>query len=315
MITITGDLGSGKSTAGKLLAKHFSTEFISTGQIQRKLADKLGMSILDLNISAEKTKSLDTDLDAYIRTLSSSPLHTIIDSRLAWHFIPESFKVYLSVDPNISAHRVLSDTSRNSESYTSVDNAKELILERRKCETERFKSLYNVECEDLSNYDLVIDTSFQSPDTVFASICAAYTNWTNHLSYAKMLFSPQRLFPTHDVRQLASERAKEIYTEISVNGFNFAYPIEALYVDKQLYIFDGHKRLSAVLLSDPSILVPVQILAKEDEIIFSSLTAKEYVKAESSMSLVYDWEDCHSFTFQSYPDILNRGLLLPGKIK
>lgn len=50
IITISGDIGSGKSTTGKLLAKKLDYKYLSTGAIQRQIAEEMGMTTLELNI-------------------------------------------------------------------------------------------------------------------------------------------------------------------------------------------------------------------------------------------------------------------------
>ena len=49
-ITITGKLGSGKSTVCKLIAEKHGYEIFSTGAIQREVAKELGITPLELNI-------------------------------------------------------------------------------------------------------------------------------------------------------------------------------------------------------------------------------------------------------------------------
>ena len=78
---------------------------------------------------------------------------------MAWFFIPDSFKIYLKVESRIAANRVYKDQIRVSEKYKDIDAAEELILRRKDIENERFKKLYKVSCNDLVNYDFVIDTS------------------------------------------------------------------------------------------------------------------------------------------------------------
>ena len=57
-ISITGDLGSGKTTVAKLLCAKLGYSYFSTGAIQRELAQKLGVDTLSLNKISRST-SLD----------------------------------------------------------------------------------------------------------------------------------------------------------------------------------------------------------------------------------------------------------------
>ena len=48
-ITITGRLGSGKSTVAKLIVENHGYTYYSTGNIMRELAAEAGISILEYN--------------------------------------------------------------------------------------------------------------------------------------------------------------------------------------------------------------------------------------------------------------------------
>ena len=52
-ISLTGDLGSGKSTIAEVLSKEFNAEIISGGHVQRVLASQMGLTIEQFNIFME----------------------------------------------------------------------------------------------------------------------------------------------------------------------------------------------------------------------------------------------------------------------
>jgi cytidylate kinase len=51
------------------------------------------------------------------------------------------------------------------------------IAERKKSENKRYKELYGADCSDLNQYDLVVDTSFITPEQVAEVILDAYRQW------------------------------------------------------------------------------------------------------------------------------------------
>ena len=53
MITISGMLGSGKSTVAKILAQKLDYGYYSTGNAQREIAQKRGLTTLELNQLAD----------------------------------------------------------------------------------------------------------------------------------------------------------------------------------------------------------------------------------------------------------------------
>ncbi|PIN81309.1 cytidylate kinase, partial [Candidatus Woesearchaeota archaeon CG10_big_fil_rev_8_21_14_0_10_32_9] len=64
-ITISGNLGSGKSTVAKMLAKDLGYSHYSTGDFMRKMAEERGITLLELGKIAENDSSIDYELDDY----------------------------------------------------------------------------------------------------------------------------------------------------------------------------------------------------------------------------------------------------------
>jgi cytidylate kinase len=172
-ITLTGDLGSGKSVVSSRLCAATGYEYLSTGRIQRQLAAELGIDTLEMNRRADTDPTIDQRIDGVFLSLNSDPRGYVVDSRLAWFFIHTSFKVYLQVDTFVAAGRILSDPSRNSEQYTSVEEAVEKIRARKASENARFLAKYGADCANLHNFDVVIDTTHRTPDEVSALIFKA----------------------------------------------------------------------------------------------------------------------------------------------
>lgn len=173
-ITLTGDLGSGKSAVSKLLCAATGYEYISTGRIQRSLAQEMGLDTLEMNRRADIDPSIDQRIDGIFVSLGADPKGYIVDSRMAWFFLPHSFKVYLQTDLRVAAARILHDPARsNSEQYASVEEAMEKISARKQSENARFLLKYGADSTRLHNFDLVIDTSRRSPQQVATLILRA----------------------------------------------------------------------------------------------------------------------------------------------
>lgn len=180
-ITINGHLGSGKSTVCALLQEKYGFSVFSTGSIQREFANSLNISTLELN-----KKSLDDlSFDRYIdnATVEYAKVHcgenVIFDSRLAWHFVPMSFKVRLTIDPKIAATRVFNHRQSEEERYSSVKEAMVQLSERQNAETERYKSIYGIDINDVNCYDYIVDTSNLTPHEVAELILDNYKQFIN----------------------------------------------------------------------------------------------------------------------------------------
>jgi len=176
IISITGDLGSGKSTVSKLLCEQLNYDHIYTGKIQRAIAQKYNMTTLELNKYAETHPEIDEEIDATFKLLNDST-DLIVDSRLAWFFIPKSFKVFLKTDVIVAANRIVNDNQRENEGYSSKEEAVVKIIARKTSEHKRYMDFYGIDCNDLSQFNLIIDTSFISPEKVADRILATYNAW------------------------------------------------------------------------------------------------------------------------------------------
>ena len=89
------------------------------------LANRMHIATLAKGKELEKQSEIDDRIDSYTIELNSSDKDYIVDSRLAWHFIPTSFKIYLSCDIRVAAIRISLDDSRSSESQ--IDNIETLL--------------------------------------------------------------------------------------------------------------------------------------------------------------------------------------------
>jgi cytidylate kinase len=176
-MSITGDIGSGKSAVTRLLHGLTGFPVYSTGALQRRIAARHGMTTLELNRYAETHPEIDDEIDSESIRLGRTDESFIIDSRIAWHFIPHSFKVYLAVDLDVAARRILGDGERSREFYTDLETAKREIANRRRSEVERFRSIYGIDLSDLDNYDLVVDTSETSQEEIAEVVLRAFRRW------------------------------------------------------------------------------------------------------------------------------------------
>jgi len=98
IVTIAGKPGSGKSTVAKLLAKKLKFKVFSAGDLRGQIAIKHGMTIDQLNEVGKKERWTDEECDKLLAKMGKEQDNIIFDSRLAWHFVPNSLKIFLDVD-------------------------------------------------------------------------------------------------------------------------------------------------------------------------------------------------------------------------
>ncbi len=181
IITIAGVPGSGKSSTADNVAKALGYTRFSSGDFMRKIALDRGISLNELSAHAETDETIDVSIDNEVRSAGTGE-KLVIDSRLAFHWIPNSFKVFLDLPLEISKERILSNLKHNklrqqSEGVADIDGVYQKITERLESERKRFKELYNIDHTEKSNFDLVVDTNKNNLEEVVEIILVEYKKW------------------------------------------------------------------------------------------------------------------------------------------
>lgn len=182
IITIAGKPGSGKSTASKAIAEQLGYEHFSSGDLFRAIGRERGIDVTQTNQAAEDDKEIDRLVDDRLAKIGETQDQVAIDSRLAWHWIPQSFKVYLDLDLEVAARRILANIDPVRKEHEHIpDDPKEYadaLQHRLDLEAKRYKEKYDVNPYDTSNYDLVVDTEANNPARVAEIILTAYEKWS-----------------------------------------------------------------------------------------------------------------------------------------
>ena len=168
-ITLTGNLGSGKSTISKLLEEQYGYEIFSTGKVIRRIAAEHNVDVLEMNKMMETDHQYDHMIDDTTARISreNPDKNILFDSRLAWNFVEKSFKVFLSASVDVAAKRVMYDAKRGEvEVYTSLEEAKQKLKERMITEDRRYRDIYGIEYLNYSNYNLILDSTDCSPEVL-----------------------------------------------------------------------------------------------------------------------------------------------------
>ncbi len=181
IITICGGLGSGKSSTAKNVANILGYKHFSSGDFFRQVGLELGLSVTETNIRAETDPKIDEMTDQKLRDLNNEN-KIVVDSRTAYHWIPNSFKVYLELSPEIAKERILNSIKENKlrEQSEQVKNSEEVLnkmTERFQSEQKRYWDLYKIDNTNMSQFDLVIDTNKNNLNEVVEIIVSEYQKW------------------------------------------------------------------------------------------------------------------------------------------
>lgn len=175
IISLSGALGSGKSTIAQMLADKLSWPRYYIGGLRRQAAQKRGLTLAEYNHLGEVDPETDQEVDGYQKELGEKEDNFIIEGRTSWYFIPQSLKLYLDVKPEEGAKRIFASLKgKNDRNEDKNLDSWQAVLEsnRRRVESDRkrYQKYYQIDVYDPKNYDFYLDTTNLTPTEVFEAI-------------------------------------------------------------------------------------------------------------------------------------------------
>ena len=284
IIVMSGDIGSGKSSVATELKQLTGFEIIGTGTIQRAIASRRGLTTLELNEISQTDRSIDDEIDAYVIETGKNQDRLIMDSRLAWHFIPSAFKVFLAVDPVVGAKRVF-NASRDDENNESLEITLKNNLKRQTIEAQRFNQLYNINFRKYGNYDLIIDTSYATPLAIAQKINDCFNAWLKHQHFSSLWITPRKLLPT-----------------LAANAVNDDIDALSVFINNDfIYIQQGHQLVIKSHMAGND-LIPAKIITEEPNDVLTEGLSVIQAAQEVSLATLKNWEDTLGFKYTRYPE-------------
>ncbi len=159
VLAISGLHGSGKSTYARAMAEAFGLRLVSAGQFFRRIAKERGITLEQLTEEASKDPRIDRLIDDMTKQEAEKG-NVILDAQLSgWMARGKAdVKIFLTAPDGVRFERI---ALRDG---ISVEDARRQTLMREAAQRERFIRYYGIDPSDLSNYDVIFDTSLEPLD-------------------------------------------------------------------------------------------------------------------------------------------------------
>ena len=179
IICITGNIAVGKSEVSKRISETLGWSLYKASNSFRETARSMNMNLVDFCEYVSNNPEIDIKIEETTKRVVQDSDNMVVDARLGFYIAPEAYKVYMTCDLDEAAKRLLkaAESRGKEEDYTTLEESKNAIIARENAERERYKKLYNIDIGDLTQYDLVIDTTSLSSSEVAEQIIKAYRKW------------------------------------------------------------------------------------------------------------------------------------------
>ena len=161
IITISGKAGSGKGTIARGLVEKLGYRYISIWDMKRELASQMWLNIIefsDLGELPENKEKFDLQYEEFQKKLDVHE-NIVLDSRLSFYCQPKAFKIFLTISDEEAARRIFNDKNRIWDTYANIEDLMIATKRRNEEDVQRFKTLYGIDIMDMSQFDLVVDTT------------------------------------------------------------------------------------------------------------------------------------------------------------
>jgi len=164
-IAISGKSGCGNTTVSRLVSEKLGLAFINF--TFRSLAEEKELSLAEVLKRAAKDDTWDKEVDTRQVAMAKKAEGCVLGSRLAiWMLKEADLKVYLMASPETRAERIVRREGGVLEEVAAFTR------ERDRQDRERYLRIYNIDNDDYSFADLIINTDHKGIEEIAEMIIA-----------------------------------------------------------------------------------------------------------------------------------------------
>jgi len=164
-IAISGKSGCGNTTVSRLIADTLGLRFINF--TFRTLAQERGVALSEMLVLAANDDSIDREVDIRQAAIAREDGGCVLGSRLAIWMLPEAdLKVVLAASPQTRAKRIQLREGGDLQAIA------DFTAERDRQDHQRYLKIYEIDNDNYSFADIVIDTDEIAPKQIAEIIIA-----------------------------------------------------------------------------------------------------------------------------------------------
>ncbi|MDR0448436.1 MAG: AAA family ATPase [Treponema sp.] len=162
-IAVSGKSGCGNTTISRLVSEKLDLAFINF--TFRSLAAEKGLSLKEVLAKAAIDDWWDREVDTRQLAMAEKAKGCVLGSRLAiWMLKEADLKVYLRASPEVRAGRIIKREGGVLEEIAAF------TLERDRQDRERYMQIYNIDNDNYSFADLIVDTDTMGIEEIAGAI-------------------------------------------------------------------------------------------------------------------------------------------------
>ena len=171
-VAVSGKSGCGNTTVSRILAETLKLRFINI--TFRTLAEERGLDLAEVLALSAKDDSWDIEVDTRQVKLAREEGGCVLGSRLAiWMLSEADFRVFLTAQPLTRAKRI------QSREGGDIQDIARFTAARDRQDHERYQRIYNIDNDEYSFADIVVDTDNIEPPEIVGIIIAGIESKLN----------------------------------------------------------------------------------------------------------------------------------------